>query len=138
MPSRIHDQTYWVVAMEAAIKTGSRTTNTGARRKRAHRKHRMKMSRRARLGITEAEERIHLDEFACGSINGEQPKGLFRNQNAIKPFPGAKAPATRRSWLIADRTKGTSLVTRCVIDVQHGEVHPHMLVQQCVCGYTLN
>ena len=84
--SNIHDQTYWVVAMEAAIKAGTRTATTGARRKRAHRKHRMKMSRRARLGITEAEERIRLGELACGSINREQPKRLFRNQNAIKPL----------------------------------------------------
>jgi len=84
--SNIHDQTYWVVAMEAAIKAGTRTATTGARRRRVHKKHRMNMSRRARLGITEAEERIRLDEVACGSINGEQPKGLFRNQNAIKPL----------------------------------------------------
>ena len=84
--SSIHDQTYWVVAMEAAIKAGTRTATTGVRRKRAHRKHRMKMSRRARLGITEAEEIIRLDELACGYINGEQPKVLFHNQNAIKPL----------------------------------------------------
>ena len=84
--SNIHDQTYWVVTMESAIKAGMRTATTGTRRKRAHRKHRMKMSRRTRLRITEAEERIRLDELACGSINGEQPKGLFRNQNAIKPL----------------------------------------------------
>ena len=32
----LHDQTYWVVAMEAAIKAGTRTATTGARRRRAH------------------------------------------------------------------------------------------------------
>ena len=99
----------------------------------------MKMSRRARLGITEAEESIRLDELACGSINGEQPKGLFRNQNAIKPLSKHQgSPATRQCWRTSNQTKYTNLVTMCVIDVQHGEVHPHMLVQQYVCSYTLN
>ena len=84
--SNMHDQTYWVVAMEAAINAGTTTATTGARHKRAHKKHRMNMSKRARLGIIGAEERIHLDELACGSINGEQPTGLFRRQSAIKPL----------------------------------------------------
>ena len=44
--SNMHNQTYWVVAMEAAIKAGTRTATTGARRKRALKKHRMKISRR--------------------------------------------------------------------------------------------
>ena len=84
--SNMHNQTYWVVTMEATIKAGTRTATTGARRKRAHTNHRMKMSRRARLDITEAKEIIRLDELICGSINGEQPKGLFCNENAIKPL----------------------------------------------------
>ena len=46
--SNINDQIYWVVAMEAVIKMGMRTTTTGTRGNRARRKHRMKMSRRAR------------------------------------------------------------------------------------------
>jgi hypothetical protein len=49
-------------------------------------KHRMKMSRRARLGITESDKRIRLDELACGFINGKQPTGLLRRHIAIKPF----------------------------------------------------
>ena len=84
--SNIHDHTYWVVAMEAAIKAGTRTATTGVRRNRAHRKHRMQMSRRTRLGITEVEEIIRLDELACGYINGEHPKGVLRSQLAIKPL----------------------------------------------------
>ena len=54
--SNMHDQIYWVVVTEATIKAGMRTATKGARHKRAYRKHRMNMSRRARLGITEAEE----------------------------------------------------------------------------------
>ena len=34
----INDQTYWVVAMEAAIKARQRTAATGARRRRVHKK----------------------------------------------------------------------------------------------------
>ena len=82
----MHDQTYWVVATSAAIKAGKKTATTGARHRRVHKKHRMNMSKRARLGIPEAEEIIRLDELACGSINGEQSKGLFRKHNAIKPL----------------------------------------------------
>ena len=50
--SNVHDETYWVVAIEAAIKRGKTTATTGTRHRRAHKKHIMNMSRRARLGIT--------------------------------------------------------------------------------------
>ena len=69
--SNMHDQICWVVAMEAAIKAGKRTAITGTRRGSVHKTYRMNMSRRARLGIIEAEERIRLGELACGSINRE-------------------------------------------------------------------
>ena len=84
--SNMHNQTYWVVATGAVIKAGNRTDITGGRRKRVHKKHRMNMSRRARLGIPKVEESILLDELAYGSINEEQPSGLFRRQTAIKPL----------------------------------------------------
>ena len=82
----MHDQTYWVVATEAVIKTGKRTATTDARHRRVHKKHTMNMNRNARLGIPEAEERIRLDGLACGSINREQPTGLFRRQTTINPL----------------------------------------------------
>ena len=34
--SNMHNQTYCVMAMEAAVKAGKRTATTGARRRRAH------------------------------------------------------------------------------------------------------
>ena len=34
--SNMHNQTYWVVAIEAAIKAGKRTATIGARRRRVH------------------------------------------------------------------------------------------------------
>ena len=86
--SNIHDKTYWVVAMEAVIRAGQRTAATGARRRRIHNKHRMTMTRGARLGIPETEERIRLDGFAYGSINGEQSTGSIRRQTATKPLSG--------------------------------------------------
>ena len=67
----IHDKTYWVVSMEVAIIPGQRIAATRARRRRMHNKHQSNMTRRARLGIPEAEERIRLDRFTYGSINGE-------------------------------------------------------------------
>ena len=69
--SNPRDKTYWAVTMEAAIKAGQRTAITGARRRRVHEKHRMNMSRRARLGIPETEEIIRLDGLTYGSINGK-------------------------------------------------------------------
>ena len=72
--------------MEAEIKAGQRTATTGARHKRVHNKHRMNMSRRARPGIPEAEEIIHLDGFTYGSINREPPTGSFHRQTVIKPL----------------------------------------------------
>ena len=36
--STIHNHTYWVVAMEAALKAGTRTSTTDVRRRRAHKK----------------------------------------------------------------------------------------------------
>ena len=84
--SNMHKQTYWVVAMEAAIKAGKRTATTGARRRRLHKNHRMDMSRRARLRIPETEERIRLDRITYGSNNGERPTGLCCSQAVIKPL----------------------------------------------------
>ena len=94
--SNMHNQTYWVVAIEAAIKAGKRTATTGARHMKVHKKHRMNMRRRARPGINEADEIIRLDERACRSINGEQPTGLFRRQNAIKPPFSANLRSSKR------------------------------------------
>ena len=72
--------------MEAAIKVGKRTATTGARRRRVHKKHRMNMSRRARLGITGTEKISSLGELACGFINEEQTTGFFDRQTVIKPL----------------------------------------------------
>ena len=58
------------MATEAAIRVGQRTAVTGARHRRIHNKHQMNMTRRARLGIPEAEERIRLDRFTYGSNKG--------------------------------------------------------------------
>ena len=66
--SKIHDQTYLVVTMEAAIKTGQRTGTIDGRHRRVHKKHIMNMSRRARLGIPEAEEIICFGGLASWSI----------------------------------------------------------------------
>ena len=66
----IHDKTYYVVATEAAIIAGQRTAAAGARHRSMHTKHHMSMTRRARLGIPEVEEIIHLDRFTYGSNNG--------------------------------------------------------------------
>ena len=84
--SNMHDQTCWVVAMEAAIETGKRTAAIGARCRRVHPNHKMNMSRSARLGITETEEIIRFGGLACGSINGEQPTGVYLRQTVIKPL----------------------------------------------------
>ena len=76
----------WVVAIEAEIKAGKRTATTGARRRRVHKKHRMDMSRRAGLGISDTEGRTHLDGLTYGSINREQSSGLFHRHTAINPL----------------------------------------------------
>ena len=68
--SNIHDNMYWVVAMEAAIIADQRIAATGARGRRMHNKHRKNMTRRASLRAPEAEERIHLDRFTYRSNNG--------------------------------------------------------------------
>ena len=61
--SNIHDKTYCVVAMEAAIIAGQRTAGTGLRHGRVHNKYWMNMTRRERLRIPEAEEIICLGRF---------------------------------------------------------------------------
>ena len=59
----IHDKTYWVVAIKAAIIAGQRTAVAGVRGRRLHNKREMYMTRRARLDILEVEERIGLDRY---------------------------------------------------------------------------
>ena len=86
--SNIHDKTYWIVATEAVIIAGQRTSVTGTRRRRMYNKHRMHMTRRARLGLPEAEEIIRLDIFTYGSNNGEQPTGSFRREAVTKLLSG--------------------------------------------------
>ena len=63
--SNMHNQICWVVAMEAAIKAGKSKTWIKYMKQR---------------------KKVALMDFACGSINGEQPIGLFRRQTAIKPI----------------------------------------------------
>ena len=82
----IHNKMYWVVAMEAAIIAGQRTSAAGASLKRMYNKHRVHMTRKAQLGISEAEERTRLNRLTYGSNNKEQPTGLFCSQAAIKPL----------------------------------------------------
>ena len=66
--SNTHDKICCVVTMEAATKTGQRTGTIDGRHRRVHKKHIMNMSRRARLGIPEAEEIICFGGLASWSI----------------------------------------------------------------------
>ena len=64
MKTNIHNKTYWVVAMEAVIKAGQRTTNRGVR-SRTQLKRRQKRSTRERLRVIDVEEEIKSDRRAC-------------------------------------------------------------------------
>ena len=57
----IHNKAYGVVTMEAALIARQRTSAKGARHRRMYNKHCVNMTRRARLGIHEAEKTIRLD-----------------------------------------------------------------------------
>ena len=65
MKSNIHNKTYWVVAMEAAIKAGQRTANRGVR-SRTQLKRRQKRSTRERLRVIDVEEEIKSDRRLRG------------------------------------------------------------------------
>ena len=81
--STLDNKTYWVVAMEAAIKAGQRQAATGARRKRTLRKIQKKKSLRARFGIPEAEKEICPGKRPYAFANEERPTGLFRSETAL-------------------------------------------------------
>ena len=72
--------------MKAVIIVGKRATASGARHRIIHNKHRVNMTRRARLGMFEAEERTYLGRFTYRSNNGERPTGAFLSKATIKPF----------------------------------------------------
>ena len=85
MKSNIHNKTYWVVAMEAAIKVGQRTANRGVRR-RTKLKRRQQRSTRERLRVVDVEEEIESDRRACKVIRGGGVEGSSHS-NAVIPTP---------------------------------------------------
>ena len=88
MKSNIHNKTYWVVAMEAAIKAGQRKANRGVR-SRTQLKRRQKRSTRERLRVIDVEEEIKSDRRACEVIRRGGVKGSFHS-NAVIQTPSKR------------------------------------------------
>ena len=88
MKSNIHNKTYWVVAMEAAIKAGQRKANRGARG-RAQFKRRQQKSTRKRLRVIDVEKGIESDRRACTAFRREGAEGSFHS-NAVIPTPSKR------------------------------------------------
>ena len=59
--SHLENQTYWVLAMDAAIKAKELELARGARAKRVRRRLNMKIAGRTKLGITAVEQQIRKD-----------------------------------------------------------------------------
>ena len=90
MSSDIHNKTYWVVAMEAAIKSGQRKANRGIRQRTQLSKRPLK-STRERLKIIEAEKEIHSICWAYTAIRRGRATGPSHSQAVIN------TPSKRKS-----------------------------------------
>ena len=103
MKSNIHNKTYWVVAMKAAIKAGQRRANRGAR-DRAQFKHCQQRSRKEKLRVIDVEEEIESDRRACKVIRrggAECPS----HSNVVIPTPSKRKSLCSTSGVITRTNK---------------------------------
>ena len=103
MKSNIHNKTYWVVAMEAAIKAGQRAANRGAR-SRIQLERPQKRPTRERLRVIEVGEEIKSDRRACKVIRGGGVEGSSHSK-AVIPTPSKRKSLSSTSGVTTRTNK---------------------------------
>ena len=103
MKSNIHNKTYWVAAMEIAIKAGQRKASRGIR-SRTQLKRRQQRSTRERLRIIDVEKEIDSDCRACTAIRKEGARGSFHS-NAVIGTPSKRKSHCNTSGVMTRTNK---------------------------------
>ena len=93
--SHLETQTYWILAMEAAIKAKSLESARGARAKRIRRRLNTKIPGRTKLGITAVEQQIRRDEMHrppatdCETPTDSRPQPTLERFIKRRPHPAS-------------------------------------------------
>ena len=81
--SDLEKQTYWVIAMRAARRAGSRQARSGARERRIRARRIRTISRRVRFGVPDVERQIRLDGLAGETEREQRLTESLRNQPTL-------------------------------------------------------
>ena len=92
--SHLETQTYWTLAVDAAIRAQDRESARGARAKRIRRRLNTKMVSRAKLGITAVEQQIRKDGMHRTSSQADESQAVDANQTDLDHYVKRPHPAS--------------------------------------------
>jgi len=92
--SHLETQTYWTLAMDAAIRAQDLESARGARAKRIHRRLNTKIASRSKLGITAVEQQIRKDGMHRTSPQSDESQVIDINQTNLDRFVKRPHPAS--------------------------------------------
>ena len=92
--SHLETQTYWTLAVDAAIRAQDRESARGARAKRIRRRLNTKMVSRAKLGITAVEQQIRKDGMHRTSSQADESQAVDANQTDLDRYVKRPHPAS--------------------------------------------
>ena len=92
--SHLETQTYWTLAMDAAIRAQDLESARGARAKRIRRRLNTKIASRSKLGITAVEQQIRKDGMHRTSPQSDESQVIDVNQTNLDRFVKRPHPAS--------------------------------------------
>jgi hypothetical protein len=92
--AHLETQTYWTLAMDAAVRAQEMKSARGARAKRIRRRLNTKIASRSKLGITMVEQQIRKDGMHRTSSQTDVPQTVNVNQTNLDQFVKRPHPAS--------------------------------------------